>query len=169
MKKRYKLIALAAVAALVTLLLLQRSEEDRILGQLEELRAQAEIQAPEGSVELLVKSRLLGEFFTEKTFYDLTSNGNRLYEIPTRQELVQHIARIRARLAVLQLALEDMQVSIEGDTASVLLRGTGQGTIRGEDGQFLEIHSIEILLEKLEDTWLIAGGRHIRNERHQAE
>ena len=169
MHKHYKLIALAAVAALVILFLLHRSEEDRILGRLEDLRALAEMPAPEGSVELLVKSRLLGEFFTEKTFYDLTSNGHRLYEIPSRQELVQHIARIRAKLAGLELALEDVQVSIEGDTASVLLRGTGLGTIRGEDGQFLEIHSIEIRLEKLEDTWLIAGGRHIRNERNQAE
>jgi hypothetical protein len=169
MHKHYKLIALAVVAALMTLFLLHRSEEDRIRGQLEDLRALAGIQAPEGSVELLVKSRLLGEFFTEKTVYDLTSTGYRIYEIPSRQELVQRIARIRAKLAGLELALEDMQVSIEGDTASVLLRGTGQGTIRGEEGQFLEIHSIEIHLEKLEDTWLIAGGRHIRNERDQAE
>jgi hypothetical protein len=169
MHRHYKLIALAAVAALVILFLLHRSEEDRILGQLEDLRALAEMQAPEGSVELLVKSRLLGEFFTEQTFYDLTSHGHGLYEIPSRQELVQRIARRRAQLAGLELALEDMQVSIEGDTASVLLRGTGLGTLRGEDGQFLEIHSIEIRLEKLEDTWLIAGGRHIRNERNQAE
>jgi hypothetical protein len=169
MHKYYKLIALAAVAALVTLFLLHRSEEDRVLAQLEDLRALAEIQAPEGSVELLVKSRLLGEYFTEKTFYDFTSSGHRHYEIPSRQELVQRIARIRAKLAVLELALEDIQVSIEGDTASVLLRGTGLGTIRGEDGQFLEIHSVEILLEKLDDAWLIAGGRHIRNEREQAE
>jgi hypothetical protein len=169
MHKRYKLIVLAAVAALVALFLLHSSEEDRIRGQLEELRALAEIQAPEGSVELLVKSRLLGEFFTENSSYDLTGNGHRLYEITSRQELVQRIARIRARLASLELALEDMQVSIEGDTASVLLRGTGLGTIRGEDGQFLEIHSVEIRLERPEDTWLVAGGRHIRNEREQAE
>lgn len=169
MQKHYKLIALAAVVALVSLFLLHRSEEDKVIGQLEDLRILAEIQAPEGSVELLVKSRLLGEFFTENSSYDLTSSGHSLYEIPSRQELVQRIARIRARLATLELALEDMQVSIEGDTASVLLRGTGLGTIRGEDGQFLEVHSVEIRLEKPEDTWLIAGGRHIRNEREQAE
>jgi hypothetical protein len=169
MHKRYKLIALAAVAALVTLLLLHRSEEDRIRGQLEELRSLAEVQAPEGSVELLVRSRLLGEFFTDKSLYDLSGTGHGLYEIPSRQELVQRIARIRARLASLELELEDMQVSIEGNTASVLLRGTGLGAIRGDDDQFLEIHSIEIRLEKPEDTWLIAGGRHIRNEREQAE
>jgi len=169
MHKHYKLIALAAVVALVTLFLLHRSEKDRILGQLEDLRTLAEIQAPEGSVELLVKSRLLGAFFTENTVYDLTGTGHGLYEIPSRQELVQRIARIRAKLAGLELALEDMQVSVEGDTASVLLRGTGLGTMRGEDDQFLEIHSIEIRLQKVEDTWLIAGGRHIRNERDQTQ
>ncbi len=169
MRKHYKLIAIVTVAALVTLFLPYRSEEDRILGRLKDLRTLAEIHAPESSVELLVKSRLLGEFFTEKTTYDIISNGHHIYEIPSRQELVQHIARIRAKLASLELVLEDMQVSIEGDTASVLLRGTGLGTIRGEDGRFLEIHSVEILLEKPEDTWLVAGGRHIRNERDQVE
>jgi hypothetical protein len=169
MHKRYILIALAAGVILAAVFLLHRSEEDRILGQIEELRELAEIQTREGSVELLVKSRLLGEFFTENTFYDMTGNGQRLYEVPSRQELVQRIARMRAKLARLELVLEDMQVSIEDDTARVQLRGTGLGTIRGEDGQFLEIHSIEIQLEKQEDTWLVAGGRHIRNEREPAE
>jgi hypothetical protein len=169
MHKRYQLIALAAVTALTALFLLHDSEKDRILEQLEDLRELAEIHAPESSIELLVKSRLLGEFFTENTFYDFTSNGNRLYEVPSRQELVQHIARIRAKLAHLELALQDVEVSIEDATARVTIRGSGLGSIRGEDGQFLEIHSIEVLLEKLDNTWLVTGGRHIRNEREQME
>ena len=169
MRKRYLLIGLTAVAALAALFLLHGNEEDRILERLEDLRELAGIHAPESSVELLVKSRLLGEFFTETTFYDLSSNGQRLYEVPSRQELVQHIARIRAKLASLELELQDMQVNIEGDTARVLCRGTGLGSIRGEDGRFLEIHSIEIRLEKLGDSWMVAGGRHIRNEREPPE
>lgn len=169
MHKRYQLIAFAAVTGLATLFLLHGSEEDRILEQLEDLRELAEIHAPESSIEVLVKSRLLGEFFMENTFYDFTSSGNRLYEVPSRQELVQRIARIRAKLASLELATEGFEVSIEGDTARVMLRGTGLGSIRGEDGQFLEVHSIEVLLEKLDDTWLVTGGRHIRNERAQIE
>lgn len=169
MRKRYLLIGLTAVAALAALFLLHGSEEDRILERLEDLRELAGIHAPESSVELLVKSRLLGEFFTETTFYDLSSDGQHRYEVPSRQELVQHIARIRAKLASLELELQDMQVSIEGDTARVLCRGTGLGSIRGEDGQFLESHSIEIRLEKLDDSWMVAGGRHIRNEREPLE
>ena len=169
MHKRYPLIALAAVAALAALFLLHGREEDRILEQLEDLRELAEIHAPESSIEVLVKSRLLGEFFTESTFYDFTSNGQRLYEVPSRQELVQHILRIRAKLASLALALQDIQVRIEEDTARVTMRGTGLGSIRGEDDQFLEIHRIEVLLEKPDDTWLVAGGRHIHNEREQEE
>jgi hypothetical protein len=169
MPTRYLLIALATVAAAAILFLLHGSEEDRILEQLDDLRALAEIQAPEGGVELLVKSRRLSEFFTENTFYDFTGSGHRLYEIPSRQELAQRIATIRAKLARLELALEDIEIDIEEDTAGVLLRGTGLGSIRGEDGQFLEIHSVEIQLEKPDDTWLVAGARHIRNEREQSE
>ena len=55
MHKRHLLIALAAVAALVVLFLLQGNEEDRILEQLEDLRELAEINAPESSVEVLAK------------------------------------------------------------------------------------------------------------------
>jgi len=169
MHKRYRLIALAAVAALAALFLLHGSEEDRILERLEDLRALAEVQSPEGSVELLVKSRLLAGFFTESTFYDFTGTGHRLYEVPSRQELVQRIARIRGKLASLELALQEMQVDIEGDTAQVRLQGTGLGSIRGEEGRFLEIHTVEIQLEKQDDAWMVAGVRHIRNERAQAE
>jgi hypothetical protein len=160
MFNRYTLIVLAAVVALAAVLL-RDTEEDRILAQLEELRTRSEIHAPESGIELLVRSRQLGEFFTESTFYDFTGSGNQLYEIPSRQELVQRIARIRAKLASLELTLQEKQVSIEGDTASVLLRGTGLGSIRG--------HSIEIRLEKPEDTWLVAGARHLRNERDPLE
>jgi hypothetical protein len=169
MHRRHLLISLAAVAVIGLVFLLHVSEEDRVLKQLEDLLTLAGIHSPESSLEVLVKSRLLGEFFTETTFYDLTNNGQRLYEVPSRQELVQHIARIRAQLASLEFTLQDIEVSIEGDTARVQLQGTGQGSIRGADGQFLEIHSIEVLLEKPEDTWLVTGARHLRNEREPQE
>jgi hypothetical protein len=169
MHRRYLLIVLAAVAATGLLFLLHVSEEDRVLEQVEELRTLAGIHSPEGSVEVLLKSRLLGKYFAETTFYDLTNNGQRLYEVPSRQELVQHIARMRAKLASLELTVQDTEVSIEGDTARVRLRGTGQGSLRDEQGRFLEIHSIEIYLKKPEDTWLVTGARHLRNEREPQE
>lgn len=165
---RRRQLPVIVAAAILAALLLHGSEEDRILAQLEELRALAEIHAPEGNIEVLVKSRQLGDYFTENTFFDLSSNGGRLYEIPSRQELVQQVAGIRARLASLELAIEDAQVSIEAGTARVRLLGTGLGSIRGGDGRFMEVHTVEILLRQQDDTWLVTGGRHIRNERDPA-
>jgi hypothetical protein len=169
MQKHYRLLALTAVVVMATLFLLHDSEEDRIRKRLEELRALAGINAPESSIEVLVKSRMLGEFFTESTFFDLTNNGQRRYEVSSRQELLQHIARIRTRLDSLELALQDIQVSIEDHTARVRLQGTGLGSMRGENEPFLEIHVIEILLEKPGDSWLITGARHLRNAREPTE
>ena len=167
MPRRYPLIVLAVLAALVAGVLLWQNEEEKIRARLEALRELAEIRTPEGNLEVLVKSRRLGEFFTTSTVYEFGGNrGTR--EVPSREELVRRIARIRARLARLELALEDMQVEIDGDSARVQLRGSGLGRLRGEEGRFLEIHSVEIQLVKVDGDWLVAGARHLRDERQPA-
>ena len=85
-----------------------------------------------------------------------------------RQELVQRVMKARTRLSSLELALQDMQVSVDGDVATVRVQGSALGAIRGEQGQFLEIHTIEVMLEEVADTWLISGARHLRDERQHA-
>jgi len=167
MQMRHLFFVTGIAALLAGIWLLHRSEEDRILAQLEEIRALAEVQAPESTIEMLVRARQLAGYFTAQTRFDLGRHGIR--EVPSSEELVQRIARIRLKLASLELALQDMQVDIEEDQALVVLRGTGQGTIRGEDGRFLEIHTAEIKLVKTDGAWLIAGGNHIRDERQPPE
>ena len=169
MRMRHLLPVIGIVAVLAGIFLLRTGDEEVIRARLEELRTLAEIRTPESGIEPLGRARQLAGFFSEKTAYDFTSLGHGIREFPSHAELTRTIARIRMKLASLELALQDIQVHIEGDTARVRLRGTGLGTIRGEDGPFLEIHTAEIFLEKHDDTWLISGARHIRDERQQTE
>lgn len=165
MLNRYTLAGLGVLFVLAVLFLLHTNEEEKILQRLEQLRALTELTYPETGIEPLVKARQIGQFFSELTIFDLTNAGYGTIEIAGRDELVQRIVRARARLASLELALQDAQVRIEGDTAGVWLKGSGLGLIKGEQDRFLEIHNVAVRLRKEADEWLVTGATHLRDER----
>ena len=165
MLNRYTLAGLGVLFVLAVLFLLHTNEEEKILQRLEQLRALTEITSPETGIEPLAKAGQIGRFFSEQTVFDLTNAGYGMIEIASGDELVQRVVRGRARLASLELALRDAQVSIEGDTAEVRLKGSGLGLIKGEQDRFLEIHTVAVRLRKEADAWLITGATHLRDER----
>jgi|GEM_PF-2007373 len=169
MLNRYTLAGLAMLFVLAVLFLLHTSEEDKILERLEEIRALAEITSPETGIEPLAKARRIGQFFSEQTRFDLTTAGYGIIETGSRDELVRRIIQGRARLAALELELQDAAVHIEDDAARVRLRGSGLGTLRGEQEPFLEIHTVEVRLHKEAGTWLVTGAVHLRNERQPSQ
>jgi hypothetical protein len=165
MLNRYTLTALGVLIVLAALFLLHANEEDKILQRLERLRALAEISSPETGLEPLAKAGQIGQFFSELTVFDLTNAGFGSIEIAGRDELVRRILRVRARLDALELALQDARVRIEGDTAEVMLQGSGLGQIKGEQDRFLEIHTVAVRLRKQADEWLVTGATHLRDDR----
>jgi hypothetical protein len=165
MYKRYAWIALGTMAILATVLFFHASEEEQILERLEALRVLAEVRSPGVSLEQIARAKQIGAFFREQSHFELSTVGYGNIMISDRQELVRRIARGRARLAALELAIQDPQVRIEGNRARLRLQGSALGSIQGEQGQFLEIHSVEVLLEKEAGEWLVAGAVHLRDER----
>lgn len=165
MLNRYTLSALVVLIVLASLFLLHTNEKDRILQRLEQLRAMSEIASPESGVEQLTKASQIGQYFSERTVFDLTRAGHGTIVIDSRDELVRRIIRGRARLVMLELALQDAQVRIEDDTAEVVLTGSGLGQIKGEQDRFLEIHTVAVRLRKEADDWVITGATHLRDER----
>jgi len=165
MLNRYSLLIFGLLLALAALWLLQPDEEERILARLERLRAASEISAPEGGIELLARAAEIGDFFDEHTVFDLSHAGHGRIEIGSRDELVQRIIRIRARLARLELALRDARVSLGDDTAEVVLTGSGLGQMKGEPDPFLEIHTVAISLRRVADDWIVTGATQLRDER----
>ena len=155
---------LFTLAALV-LWLLQPGEEDRILQRLERLRALAEVSAPESPIEQLAQAAEIGDFFSDRTVFDLTHAGLGRIKIDSREELVQRVIRGRARLAMLELALQEARVRVEDDTAEAVLTGSGLGQMKGEQDRFLEIHTVAVRLRKEADDWIITGATHLRDER----
>jgi hypothetical protein len=169
MLKRYALIVLAGLALLVAYLALRPGEEDHILALLEQVRALAEVRNTESGIEQLAKARDIGALFQETTRFDLTNLGHGITEVNDRNELVRRITSGRARLVSLELDIRDPRVEVSGERARVEVQGQALGTIRGEQGRFLDIHRVEVTLEKTDGDWLITGGRHLQDLRRSID
>ena len=169
MLKRYALIALAGLAVLVVYLVLRPSEEANILALLERVRVLTEVRETESGIEQLAKARDIGALFHKATRFDLTNLGHGITEVNDRNELVRRITSGRSRLVALELGMQDPRVTIDGDRARVEVQGQALGTIRGEQGRFLDIHRVEVTLEKTDGDWLITGGRHLQDLRQPVE
>lgn len=164
-KKRVIRLAAGFVAAAGIWLLLRPGEEQRILDRLEQVRALAEVRDQESTLAQLNRARQLSALFGTRTRYDLTTLGHGITEIDSREELAQRIAAGRSKLASLELDLLAPVVQIEGDRATVGVTGTALGATRGGEGQFMDVHRVEIEFVRQDGDWLVSGGRHVRDER----
>ena len=165
MTKPFQYTLIAAFVMLTAFLFLHKSEAEKILALLEEIRSHTEVIEAESGIIQATRAKKIGQLFNEQTTYNLTNAGYSIYEIGSRQELIQTILKGRASLSSLKLELNNPQVTINGDTASVEVTGRALGSSRNSEGQFLEIHRIEIQLDKSEDNWLIKSVWHIHDER----
>ena len=167
--KQYPAVVLAVAAIVIAVLFFTRSEEEKILEQLEHIRELTGLRETESGIQQAARAREISQYFEEQTSFDLSNAGYPHYTIPSRQELAQRILTGRGRLSTLELAMQIPQVSIEGDSARVQLQGSALGTMRGERDRFLEIHLVEVFMKKTGDEWLVVGARHIRDERPDTE
>lgn len=156
-------VALAAVAA--AWMLLRGDDEQRILERLEQARALAEVDGRESPLAQLERARQLGTLFTPLSRYDLTTLGHGITDIGSHEELVRRIVAARSQLNALEISLLAPVVRIDGEHATVGVTGTALGATRHGDGQFMDVHRVEIDLQKENGAWRITGGRHIRDER----
>ena len=166
LRNRYRFALLVTTAVVVIVLFRGTSEEEQIRDQLEQIRGLTEIHAPESALEQASKATRISQFFTEQTTFNLSNAGYRTIEISDREELVGKILRGRATLSSLELALRGPRISIDGDRAQVEFQGSALGSIRGQEGQFLDVHVLNVELTKEEGSWLVLGAQHIRDERN---
>lgn len=165
LSNRYRFVLLAAAAIVVMLLFRGGNEEKQILDQLEQIRGLTEVRAPESALEQASKATRIGQFFSEQTTFDLSNAGYRTIEIADRHELIRKILKGRATLSSLELTLRDARITIDGERAEVEFQGSALGSVQGKEGRFLDVHLLNVVLEKENGTWLVAGAQHIRDER----
>lgn len=141
------------------------TEEEQILQRLEELRVMAEITEPLHPLQQAATARQMGNFFADPASFDFREAGYDTIRQLGRQELIQHIVRGRAKMESLEIDLSDSRVTVQQDRAAVEFTGSALGSMPSAEGQFLEIHRIHIVLQKIDGDWLIESVVHLRNER----
>jgi ketosteroid isomerase-like protein len=74
------------------------------------------------------------------------------------QEIVSTVGRLRAVMATVELTFSDIEVAVDGGTASV--RTTARLTLRDRDGaQSVETRNAQITLEERDAGWVITTAR----------
>ena len=74
------------------------------------------------------------------------------------QDIVSTVGRLRAVMATVELTFSDIQVAVNGDTASV--RTTARLTLRDRGGaQSIETRDAQIALEERDTGWVITTAR----------
>jgi hypothetical protein len=165
MKKIFPWILVAVAVAALALVLTGDNGEQRVLDRLEEIRALTEVRDQENPLTRLARAKQLSTLFMAQTYYDLTTLDHGTTSINSRDELAQRIVAGRSKLVSLELTLLAPQVQIDGDQATVRITATALGAVRGGEGQFMDVHTVEIELVREGGDWLVSGGRHIRDER----
>ena len=77
------------------------------------------------------------------------------------QDIVSTVGRLRAVMTAVELTFSDIQIAVDGGTASV--RTTARLTLRDRDGaQSVETREAQIALEDRDAGWVIASARALR-------
>jgi len=87
--------------------------------------------------------------------------GEPFRPITGAQEIVSTVGRLRAVMTTVELTFSDIQVTVDGGTASV--RTTARLTLRDRQGeQQVEAREVLIALEERDAGWVIAAARALR-------
>ena len=78
-----------------------------------------------------------------------------------RKPLIQKVVLARTKLAQLAVGFFNLQVSVDGDQATVELEGRAMGRLPGREDYFLEQHKGVVTLSKIEGEWLIQHAHNI--------
>lgn len=147
--------------------LLQPGEEERIRELLREMLPLAEVDSEVQlhPLEMAGNAHRLSSSFAKPAVVDFSNAGYRRLVLNNRREIAQKILQTKGALTSLELALRDFSVEIDDGHATVAVTGSALGALKGEKGQFLDIHRLRIQLINQQGDWMISEVVHVRNER----
>ncbi len=172
MLKKRTFFALATVLVLALFLFkhLGADEEARIASRLEKLQTLASIQVPENRLQALGSSTEIGKFFAEDLSLSLSSSfeneETREYIISGKQEFTQKLVGLRVQASKLEIKLDIEEIEIDGNSANIKVKAAALGSISGVEGEFFDLHLVEIQMVKTSENWIIKSVKHLENLRN---
>ena len=154
MNRRAVVIAVALAAALAGYLY-WASDERQIRRLLDGVAAAVTQEEGAGGVVGLAEVAGLTRYLAPDVTFE---PGAPFRAIDGAQDIVSTVGRLRAVMATVELTFSDIQVAVNGDTASV--RTTARLTLRDRGGaQSIETRDAQIALEERDTGWVITTAR----------
>ena len=154
MNRRALLAAVALVAAIAGYLYWS-SDERQIRRLLDGVADAVSQEEGTGGVVGLAEVAGLTRYLAPDVTFD---PGEPFRPIAGAQDIVSTVGRLRAVMTVVELTFSDIQIAVDGGTASV--RATAHLTLRDRDGaQSVETRDAQIALEERDTGWVITTAR----------
>ena len=141
------------------------SEEEVVASRLDELASLLEIKNKEEPLERIALANNIATMFTNSVYLELEFEENRVSETKGRNEIRQKTIALRKMLNYLEVAFTDKEISVEGESALAIVTGSALGSMPDIEGQFLEIHRVELELVYEMGSWKISRARHLKSLR----
>jgi len=152
-EKKYIIIAVLVIAAVITYFVLQESEEEKVRKQFSLLSEYVSKKSDENNIMLAANAKKVQNLFAEHC-----ELGIPMYSISGNykpNDISSLVLSSRSYFAKVTLSFHDINVDFpEKDSASVNLTANLKGKLTS--GEYTDdTHELEFTLEKVEDEWLI--------------
>ena len=149
------LIIVLALGAVIGAYLYWASDERQIRRLLDGVAAAVTQEEGAGGVAGLAEVAGLTRYLAPDVTFE---PGAPFRAITGAQDIVSTVGRLRAVMATVELTFSDIEVAVDGGTASV--RTTARLTLRDRDGaQSVETRNAQIALEERDAGWVITTAR----------
>lgn len=171
-------LALAAAIVLTTayVFIFRTSEEDAVRSTLESLRRLAEVDSKLSLIESAEKVTQLLDYVESEVALVALPEYDELPRVFRRESDKQQGIAVYGRLSRLEISLKYISIVVTGATAAATVDISVLASLVGAQGQFLEMHRVEVILQKqtglaADPSWRIAAVRQLENLRdsEQAE
>lgn len=167
---RTRIIGAMVVVILALVFLWPSDREAAVRGQLESLRQSAEVDRRLTLFEAGEQSAGVLKHFDESVTFSMELEDVDRVEIVGKEELKKRLIQAYTQLNSLEVAFRNISLEFSADKAVARLDASVLGAMPGNEGQFLEMHRIEITLRTssgnpLQSSWLVHSVQHLENLR----
>ena len=150
----YGVSALLVTVIVLCFIFCRESEEEKIIRTLNEFCADAAKKQDSSPAALLLKTNILKAYFTDPC--ELAVHHGFLHGKYSDVRAANEIMRINLFFLETSPEISDVFISIDGETASVILTGRFYGILKDQE-VVDEVREVELFMRKIDKKWRISS------------
>ena len=141
------------------------SDKQFIKKQLLDIASLSQISSKISPIEAAEKTKTLTSFVDAKVVFDFVFEDEQRFYVIGRKEIRSKLLLAYSRLSSLEVALQNIQVTVDEDLAIAEMDLSVLGSTGQRDDKFLEMHRASVHLERKGLAWNITKVMHLENLR----